>query len=168
MAVRPEPIERSLRPAGAPPAPSRRGFDTTESAEALDAVGCAVLLLAADGRILRVNAACQEMTGFDPQQLVGRRADEVLVVASEADAWRRDLARTTGPLLADGVETTWRTASGAQRVMSWTARRSGPGRPIVLSAVDVTERRRRLNRLQYLVDHDELTGLLAARRLRQE
>jgi diguanylate cyclase (GGDEF)-like protein/PAS domain S-box-containing protein len=155
----------------------RRQEDALRAAEdrfrsAFDEAPIGMAMNSVDGRFLRVNRAMCDITGYSREQL-------------EATTYRSithpdDLAhneRGFAEVLA-GVTSQYRTEkryihSQGHVVpvdLSATVVRDGDGEPIhVLTQVqDITERKRFEGQLQYLADHDSLTGLFNRRRFEEE
>jgi diguanylate cyclase (GGDEF)-like protein/PAS domain S-box-containing protein len=133
-------------------------------------VGMALARL--DGRILQVNRALCEIVGYSSEQLeattlesichpdeaVRDRAELDRLVASEASRYRterRYIHAAGHPVPVD---------------LSVAVVRDGDGEPLhfLAQVADITERKRFEGQLQYLADHDALTGMLNRRRFEQE
>lgn len=119
----------------------------------IDQVGALVVVLDAEGRVLRANRAVSEVTGWAEQELIGRTLDETTA--------RDHVTETVQTLIAErgrsaAREQTWFTPDGQERHIRWDARvltnTDLPGEHVVLlSGVDLTAlemARRERDRLQ--------------------
>ncbi|MBJ7519464.1 MAG: EAL domain-containing protein [Solirubrobacteraceae bacterium] len=131
--------------------------------QAFDDAPVGMSLMDLQGRFIEVNRALCEMTGYDADELRGRnfsvlsRSEDVPVLA---DALRQQAAGETHRVSTEARAV---HASGDTIWLEIHATTlAGPdGRPaLVLSQVlDVTDRRRFEARIQYMADHDPLTGM---------
>jgi diguanylate cyclase (GGDEF)-like protein/PAS domain S-box-containing protein len=116
----------------------------------------AVIVTDREGRIAYVNAACERVSGYAREELVGRRAAMLKSGAHEADFYRR----------------LWRALLAGEdfRAVFTNRRKSGELyyedkiiRPVdggfVSFGRDVTERARELEKFAYAATHDSLTDL---------
>jgi len=148
-------------------------------AAVLDAAASLILVMDAEGRLVRWNRACEELLGYRQAELEAPFALLELLPVGErkaAETCVRALLGGESPLSA---EFHWRTRRGDLRLIEWslTALRDSHGEitHMVGTGNDVTEARRwaeeRMEgeaRLRHMADHDALTGLFNRRRFEEE
>ncbi|WP_432508123.1 sensor domain-containing diguanylate cyclase [Kineococcus esterisolvens] len=128
-----------------------------------------VCILDAEGRIELFNRACEELTGFTADEVVGRGVWEALVVLPEQHRARSDIEEMAAGPAGAVAEGTWRDRWGRTHLIAWhntplPDRDGGPHR-MVCVGVDITEQRRAELRLHELARTDVLTGALNRRAL---
>lgn len=117
------------------------------SSTVLDTARALVIVLDAEGRIVRFNRACQEMTGYSFEELRGARFWKQLLPPEEAARVERDFfaQRTTGQGHAQ-YEGCWLTRTGERRLISWSSNvlrgQTGVIEYIIGTGIDITEQRR--------------------------
>ena len=145
----------------------------------LDAAASLILVVDAEGRLVRWNRACDELLGYGQAELEAPFALLDLVPAAErqtAETAMRALFAGESPVHA---EFHWRTRAGELRLIEWslTALSDGHGEitHMVGTGIDVTETRRWVEervegeaRLRHIADHDALTGVFNRRRFEEE
>ena len=150
---------------------SRQARIANERAEQLfDDAPHGVALLDPTGAIVRVNISMAVLVGLDPPDMVGHR-----LAAFETpgeDRVEDHLARLlSGRHEAFAAECTLRDSGGNDVSVSLSSTVVGDpdiGKIVMVNVVDVSDRRRYLDRLSHLADHDVLTGLANRRRFENE
>ena len=145
----------------------------------LDAAASLIVVIDAEGRLVRWNRACEALLGYSAAELEAPSALLDLIPADErgiAEDWLRALRAGESPVRA---EFHWRTRDGDLRLIEWsTTALTGPDGDVtymVGSGIDVTdarhleaERTAAEARLRHMADHDPLTGLYNRRRFEEE
>jgi diguanylate cyclase (GGDEF)-like protein/PAS domain S-box-containing protein len=145
----------------------------------LDAAASLIVVVDAEGRLVRWNRACQSLLGHRADELGAPGALLELIPAAErkiAEEAMRALKAGQSPVLA---ELHCRTREGELRLIDWTLTAlTGPQgvlSHVVGTGMDVTaersweeERAAVEEQLRYMADHDPLTGLFNRRRLEEE
>jgi diguanylate cyclase (GGDEF)-like protein/PAS domain S-box-containing protein len=145
----------------------------------IDAAASLIVVVDADGRLVRWNRACEQLLGYRQAQLEAPYALLDLMPAAE----RRHARKTIGALMAGDspleAEFHWRARTGRLRLIKWSMTAlTGPGGEVtyfVGTGIDVTEARSWSDertaaeaRLRHMADHDGLTGLFNRRRFEEE
>ncbi|MFP2956884.1 PAS domain S-box protein [Myxococcus sp. 1LA] len=116
------------------------------SSAVLDTARALVVVLDAEGRIVRFNRACQEMTGYSFEELRGARFWKQLQAPEEAERVARDFSRLAAGQGHAEYESCWLTRAGERRLISWSSNvlRSPTGaiEYIIGTGIDITEQRR--------------------------
>src|SRR5277367_2014576 len=87
----------------------------------LDTVGALVVVLDAEGRILRFNPACELTTGYSMKEVQGKCIWDMFLVAEEADRFRSVFKVMSTDLLPHDYQSSWVTRHGDQRLIAWTS-----------------------------------------------
>ncbi len=131
-------------------------------AQAFDHSGEAIVVMDADGRILEVNPALLQRTGYRQEELLGRPGRVLLSPSTRLEdlATIRDALQRGEAVRCELVE---RTRDGRERTawVSFTALRdaSGAVTRIITNSVDLTELKQAEAHIRHLAHHDSLTQL---------
>ena len=123
---------------------ARRAVDHEVGAALVDTTQTLVCILDREGRIVRFNPACERVTGWTSEEVVGRDARETVIPPEDHaafDAMIRGMVATGAPNPQQGQ---WVTRDGYRRVIAWANRplrdEQGAVRYVVTSGLDITER----------------------------
>lgn len=112
----------------------------------VDVVDALVCVLDREGRILGFNQACERLTGYRAEEVLGRHVWSFLIPPAQADTVRAVFANLAAGDFPNRHENHWLTRSGEQRLIAWsnTALLDAGGAVefIIPTGIDVTERRR--------------------------
>ncbi len=112
----------------------------------LDTVGALVVVLDTDGRIVRFNRACEQMTGYTFAEVQGKFIWDLFLGPEEAGRFKASFQNTRSSQLPHEYESCWISRDGKQRIIAWsTTVLAGIGEAtsyIIASGIDITERKR--------------------------
>ncbi len=136
------------------------GFDITELKQAqealqeernvvsaiFDTVGALVIVLDREGRIVRFNRACEQMTGYTVEESSGKFVWDLFVIPQEAAGFKNLFLQIRDKTSRTEYESAWVARDGKQRNIAWSAAVLPGARQtptyIIASGIDVTEQRR--------------------------
>jgi PAS domain S-box-containing protein len=112
----------------------------------LDTVGALVIVLDHDGRIIRFNRACEQMTGKTFEEARGQPIWDLFVVPDEKEQFKAVFGHVCDNPLRTEYESSWVARDGSPRTIAWSAAvlsaiNDMPAY-IIASGIDVTEQKR--------------------------
>jgi PAS domain S-box-containing protein len=121
-----------------------------------DTVGALVIVLDREGRIVRFNRACGQMSGYTLEESKGAFLWDLFVDPSEAPAFQKLFQEVREGAQRAEIESNWVTRDGRQRIIASSAAIL-PGTKhtpsyIIISGIDVTEQRRADAKFRGLLD----------------
>jgi PAS domain S-box-containing protein len=122
----------------------------------LDTVGALVVVLDQEGRIVRFNRVCEELTGYCFAEVGGKLIWDLFLAPEDVESFRSKFEKTRAQQRSHEFESGWRSRDGKQRMIAWcTSVLAGVGEPgsyIIASGVDLTERRRAETKFRGLLE----------------
>jgi PAS domain S-box-containing protein len=122
----------------------------------LDTVGALVVVLDPEGRIIRFNRACEQMTGYSFAEVQGRQIWDLLLVPKEIERFKASFRNTLADQRPQEYESCWVNRKGKQRMIAWSITAlPGTGEAaayIIASGIDITERKRAEVRFRGLLE----------------
>ena len=112
----------------------------------LDTVGALVVVLDTEGRIVRFNRACEQMTGYTLAEVQGKFIWDLFLGPEEAGRFKASFQSTRSSQFPHEYESCWISRDGKQRTIAWsTTVLAGIGEAasyVIASGIDITERQR--------------------------
>ncbi|RKG85088.1 PAS domain-containing sensor histidine kinase [Corallococcus terminator] len=116
------------------------------SSAVLDTARALVIVLDPDGRIVRFNRACQEMTGYSFEELRGAHFWKRLQPPEERKRVEANYAVLAAGQGHEQYESHWLTRQGERRLISWSSNvlrgETGAVEYVIGTGIDITEQRR--------------------------
>jgi PAS domain S-box-containing protein len=112
---------------------------------AIDTVEAPIVILDAEGRIIRFNQASATLTGYAPDDVIGACMVDRLVPDEEANRVRAHLDAQRTSQAKDTFTCHWILRDGSRRLIQWSntvvSDASGTARYMVATGIDITEQR---------------------------
>lgn len=112
----------------------------------LDTVGALVAVVNPDGRVARCNRIWEQTTGWSAEEMEGQAIWDLFALPEDAEHFRENFARAKEGKAVRESENLMVKPDGEERSISWTftvlSGRDGAMSHVVVTGVDVTERRR--------------------------
>jgi PAS domain S-box-containing protein len=122
----------------------------------LDTVGALVVVLDREGRIVRLNRACEQMTGQNIEQARGQHVWDLFVAAGEKEQFRTMFHQTCDSQSRAEYESSWVARDGSQRTIAWSAAVLPAAKQmpmyVIASGIDVTAQKRAQVRFRGLLE----------------
>src|SRR5579862_3079162 len=122
----------------------------------LDTVGALVIVLDREGRIVRFNRACEEMTGESSEQARGRYIWDLFAVQEEREQFQTMFRLMRGNELHNEYESIWRARDGSERTIAWSAAVLPAAKRMlsytIASGIDITGQKRAQARFRGLLE----------------
>jgi PAS domain S-box-containing protein len=110
----------------------------------LETVGALVMVLDAEGRIVRFNRACELTTGYSAEEVSGKHIWDFFVLPEEVERFKSTFLNLSVDQLPHDYQSHWVTRHGAQRLIAWSSTMlpSVDGTPayVIVTGIDITER----------------------------
>jgi PAS domain S-box-containing protein len=121
----------------------------------LETAGSLVVILDREGRIVRFNRACEQITGYTIDEVRGKALWDLFLVSDEVKAGKASFERVRAGELRTESEIHWRSKDGSLRMIAWTntglVGNDGSVDYIIGTGLDLTERKRaEEERLQFI------------------
>ncbi len=111
----------------------------------LDTVGALVVVLDAAGRVVRLNRACEQTTGYSFAEMKGGQLWDLFMLPEQRDLFRSLLDTVRRESAVHDQEAYWITKIGDRRLISWSlvVLPGGPAsdRFVIATGVDITDRK---------------------------
>src|SRR5271165_5507633 len=122
----------------------------------LDTVGALVVVLDREGRIIRFNRACEQLTGYTFDEAQGKPIWDLFLAPEEVGQFKVLFQQISENVTRTEYESCWVTRDGNPRTIAWSAgvlpgAKQTP-RYVIASGIDVTEQKRAQTKFRGLLE----------------
>ena len=118
----------------------------------IDTVGALIAILDREGKIVRFNRTCEQVTGYSFAEIKARLVWDVLIIPEEKSAVKAVFQRLLAGQIPNQYENHWLAKDGRRHLISWsnTALFNSEGEVefAIATGIEITEQRRVWNRLE--------------------
>jgi len=112
----------------------------------LDTAGALVVVLDLEGRIIRFNRACEEITGYSFKEVANKKFWGIFLLPEEVDmVMQRFLKLKEGKFPVNG-ENYWLTKTGGKKLIAWSnsflKNNKGDVEFVIATGIDITDRKK--------------------------
>jgi PAS domain S-box-containing protein len=112
----------------------------------LHTVGALVVVLDTEGKIIRFNRACEQMTGYSFEEVRGQCIWDLFLVPEDVGLFKASFQKTRTDQRPNEYESRWVSRDGRQRIIAWSTTilpgASETASYVIASGIDITERKR--------------------------
>jgi len=112
----------------------------------LDTAGSLVVVLDAEGRIVRFNRACERLTGHTFDEVKGLPLWDLFVIPDEEEQMKASFCSLTAGEFPHTHENYWAARDGSRHLISWSCTalldENGLVKHVISAGVDITERKK--------------------------
>ncbi len=123
--------------------PDLEDIDGALSELVIETVDTPVVILGADGSIVRFNSASERLTGYFADEAIGRKVWDFLIIEKERDTVKSIFEKTQGENTPTHFTNFWKTKDGQQRRIEWSnntiRNKLGDVSYILATGIDVTD-----------------------------
>ncbi len=124
----------------------------------LSTAGALVIVLDREGRIVRFNRACEQLTSYSFEEVQGKHFWDLFLIPEEVDPVKAVFAELRSGHFPNKHENYWITKDGSRHLIMWSNTalldHEGSVEYVIGTGIDITERRKAEEALQKA--HDEL------------
>jgi PAS domain S-box-containing protein len=111
----------------------------------LHTVGALVVVLDPEGRIIRFNRACEQMTGYSFAEVQGQFIWDLFLPSDEAERFKASLQAARADQRPEEYDSCWVARDGKPRTIAWSTTvlpgASESASCVIASGIDITERK---------------------------
>ena len=109
----------------------------------LDTVGALVIVLDAEGRIVRFNRACERSTGYTFAEAAGKHVWDLFIPQGASAGFKMNFEKMRAGQLQSDYECHWLVRDGTRRLIAWSGTSLGGRTPayVIATGIDITERK---------------------------